>query len=74
MLFELGDKVKIVGSQSEFRGRAGHVTSLIYIRDNNNIGVDIDNDHYDPTIHYYNESDLVKLNHWLFTYPLYIFV
>ena len=60
-MLELNDRVKVIGKQSEFRGRTGHVAGLLYGRDNNNIGVDLDGDHYDPTIHYYSECELEKL-------------
>lgn len=60
--FELNDKVKIKEDTKGFtRGYTGRVVSLLYQKNELNIGVDMDGDHFDPTPYYFNAGELIKL-------------
>lgn len=59
--FELGDRVKVKNKDSKYRGQSGCITSIIYIRTTNNIGVNLDIDKLDPTPFYFDAAELDKL-------------
>jgi hypothetical protein len=60
--FNIGDKVKIKESTHGFtRGYTGKVVSLLFKKDEYNIGVDLEGDHFDPTPYYFNSNELEKL-------------
>ncbi len=55
---ELGDKVRIKNSSSKYNGRTGIVSSLIYNRKTQNVGVEIGGGHVKPAPYYFNVEDL----------------
>ena len=62
MDIELGTKVRIRSTCEVNAGYTGIVESILHGKDKNNIGVDIDGDHGNPTPHYYNIEDLEILS------------
>lgn len=60
--FELGDKVKVKNNESKYKGHSGRVTSIIYIKNTQNIGVKLDIDKFDPTPFYFNANELDKIS------------
>jgi hypothetical protein len=60
--FYLNDKVRIKENINGYKkGMTGHVQSLLINKDRDCIGVDMDGDHFNPTPHYFNSSDLEKI-------------
>lgn len=60
--FYLNDRVKVNKDIDGCKkGMTGHVQSLLINKEKNCIGVDMDGDHFDPTPHYFNSSDLEKI-------------
>ena len=62
MDIELGMKVRIKDTCEINAGYTGVVESILYDRQEHNIGVDIDGDHENPTPFYYSITDLEVIN------------
>ena len=58
MSIELGMKVRIKETCDANAGFTGVVESILHNNQEQNIGVDIDGDHENPTPYYYSEADL----------------
>ncbi len=59
---ELRDKVRIKDSKSKYNGCTGFVSSLVYNRKSQNIGVEISGGHVKPAPCYFDAKDLVPIH------------
>ena len=57
-MLELNDRVRIKNEVESWGGHTGRVSSILLDKTENNIGVDIEWDHGDPTPMYFNEDEL----------------
>lgn len=66
VIYELGDRVKIVNKTSPLFDRTGTVVSIIYKKRNHevyDIGIDVHDEHYRINLTYFQVEDLQKLRH-----------